>query len=297
MGWCGGSISPTSHRSDFPTHLRTSVPSRLRAPTLVRVDALIFVAVAVAWAAYLIPKALHHHEDAVRSRSVDRFSHRLRVLARREPVDHRSAALVVSQDRATPPWTAPTTPADPAPSPSPAEIRSRREAARRATRRRRRVLALIMVSLVAVAGVAGYGLVEWWYVAIPVGVLVAWLLACRLMVRGERRSWDRLVSPAPAPAAAAELVDPLDADTTTIETSTIPGALREPGSWDPVPVTLPTYVTKPTAERTVRTIDLDSTGVWTSGRTEADSALARQADEAARTAREADAARAVGSAG
>ena len=49
-----------------------------------------------------------------------------------------------------------------------------------------------------------------------------------------------------------------------------------------MPVTLPTYVTKPAAtRRTVRTIDLDSTGVWTSGRTDADSQIAREADEAA----------------
>ena len=47
-----------------------------------------------------------------------------------------------------------------------------------------------------------------------------------------------------------------------------------------MPVTLPTYVTKPAAaRRTVRTIDLDSTGVWTSGRTDADSQIAREADE------------------
>ena len=47
-----------------------------------------------------------------------------------------------------------------------------------------------------------------------------------------------------------------------------------------MPVTLPTYVSKPAAERrTVRTIDLDSTGVWTSGRTESDAAIARQADD------------------
>ena len=60
-----------------------------------------------------------------------------------------------------------------------------------------------------------------------------------------------------------------------------------------MPVTLPTYVTKPAAtRRTVRTIDLDSTGVWTSGRTEADSQIAREADEAARRrARERDARR------
>ena len=50
---------------------------------------LIFVALAIAWAAYLIPKALRHHDDVVRGRSVDRFSQRMRVLARREPVSAR----------------------------------------------------------------------------------------------------------------------------------------------------------------------------------------------------------------
>jgi hypothetical protein len=59
----------------------------------------------------------------------------------------------------------------------------------------------------------------------------------------------------------------------------------DPDVWDPVPVTLPTYVGKPTAHRTVRTIDLDATGVWTSGRTEADSQLARDAEEAERAER------------
>jgi hypothetical protein len=45
-------------------------------------------------------------------------------------------------------------------------------------------------------------------------------------------------------------------------------------------VTLPTYVSKPPARRAVRTIDLDATGVWTSGRSETDSALAREAEAA-----------------
>ncbi|MDO9455333.1 hypothetical protein, partial [Nocardioides sp.] len=58
-------------------------------------SALIFVALAVAWATYLIPKALRHHEDSSASRTVDGFSARIRVLARREPVDSRSARLVV----------------------------------------------------------------------------------------------------------------------------------------------------------------------------------------------------------
>ena len=59
-------------------------------------SALIFVALAVAWAVYLIPKALKHHDEVVRSRSVDRFSHTMRVLARREPVSRRDARLVVA---------------------------------------------------------------------------------------------------------------------------------------------------------------------------------------------------------
>ena len=82
------------------------------------------------------------------------------------------------------------------------------------------------------------------------------------------------------------------------DTSSI-AAVVDPMLWDPVPVTLPTYVTKPAARRrTVRTIDLDATGVWTSGHTAGDSQIAReaeQADKAARSRKAADDQRAVGS--
>ncbi len=43
-------------------------------------------------------------------------------------------------------------------------------------------------------------------------------------------------------------------------------AAPAPGSWRAVPVPLPTYVTAPRVARTVSTIDLESTGAWTSGR-------------------------------
>ncbi|MCB1245544.1 MAG: hypothetical protein KDN04_22720, partial [Verrucomicrobiae bacterium] len=46
----------------------------------------------------------------------------------------------------------------------------------------------------------------------------------------------------------------------------------------PLPLTLPTYVGKAHARRTVRTIDL--TGLNSSGHDEADSKIAREADEA-----------------
>ena len=73
-----------------------------------------------------------------------------------------------------------------------------------------------------------------------------------------------------------------------LEPTTDAGAL-----WDPLPVTLPTYVTKPRATRSVRTIDLAASDVSSSGRDAADSALVA---EAATSSGEAEQARrAVGS--
>ncbi|QZY29590.1 divisome protein SepX/GlpR [Nocardioides coralli] len=248
-------------------------------------SALIFVALAVAWAVYLIPKALKHHDDVVRSRSVDRFSHTMRVLARREPVNRRDARLVVSPGRAP---SAPIVTAKPTVRPT-AQLADQRPAlsraaANRAARRRRRVLGSILVALLATVVVAAVGLISWWYVAIPAGLLVAWLVACRLMVRseqGRRFDADLREATGEVPVVRSEVpdLDPLEDTTQT-------PAVTDASLWDPMPVTLPTYVGKPAAgQRSVRTIDLDSTGVWTSGRTEADAALARQAEHDDRAAR------------
>jgi hypothetical protein len=263
------------------------------------VDVLLFVGVAVAWAIYLIPKAIQHHDQATRDRSVDRFSDRLRVLARREPTSSREAALVVSGKAPADPVSAPvpvsapavaasaTTPR-PVPGPSPVEIRAaqarrQREASRRATQRRRRVLGLLLVALAAVAGAAAYGSLAWGYLALPAGLLVAWLVACRVMVKGERAARRR--PPRAVPVAADEpAAAGLDMDETTEIARVV---ATEAGVWDPVPVTLPTYVDKPAATRTVRGIDLGAEGVWTSGRTDADAALARRADAEAAAARQA----------
>lgn len=234
---------------------------------------LIFVALAVAWAAYLIPKALRHHEDVVRGRSVDRFSQSMRVLARREPVSARMARLVVTPQReATSPAAPPTLDE---------QYAARRAATRRATKRRRRVLAVLVLALAGVVGACAYQRLAWPYVAVPAGVLLAWLVACRLMVRKER-AWRPVVL-----TEADADQDVVPAPAVDAEAGTQPPDSRDPQLWDPVPVTLPTYVSKPPARRMVRTIDLDSTGVWTSGRTEADSALAREAEAAERVRRRA----------
>ena len=240
---------------------------------------LIFVALAVAWAAYLIPKALRHHDDVVRGRSIDRFSHSMRVLARREPVSARMAQLVVTPARTGTTAVVSTKPtAGTAGTASPPgadqQEAARRLAVRKATRRRRRVLIVLLLGLAGVAAACAAGRAGWSWLGVPAGLLVAWLVACRLMVRRERRPVALLTDDDAEAREETPLADAADVS------PAVPAEARDPRLWDPVPVTLPTYVSKPQARRTVRTIDLDSTGVWTSGRTEADAALAREADAA-----------------
>src|SRR6185436_18203340 len=93
------SHQPHEFACDTPVHLRE--PWRCRFYRRgVDLSGIIFVVLAVAWAVYLIPKALRHHDEVARTRSIDRFSTAMRVLARREPVNRRDARLVVSPARA-----------------------------------------------------------------------------------------------------------------------------------------------------------------------------------------------------
>jgi hypothetical protein len=246
-------------------------------------SALIFVALAVAWAVYLIPKALEHHEEGARTRTVERFSARLRILGRREPVSRRKARLVTS---AAAPATTERTSSRRTPTPelTAEQLRARRRAAARAAKRRLRVVSLILVATVAVAAVAYFKVIDWVWCTVPVGVLVVWLVACRLMVKRERA----VLRPRARIPAELPTDQPSDAtgEIARVDVAA-PGAdatERDPDSWDPVSVPLPTYVSKPVAARSVSTIDLDSTGVWSSGRSAADSKLARDAEAAERSA-------------
>jgi len=305
----------------------------------VDLSALIFVALAVAWAVYLIPKALKHHDEVVRSRSVEKFSHTMRVLARREPVDRRNARLVVSPIRAAlrPPveTKAHAEPEVVAASVTtevtrevtatvstgrtPSSLASRtlspaaeRASARRAAKRRRNVLALVLLANAVVVGLAVAKVVAWPWVAVPVAVLVAWLVACRVSVRAERRqralrsaieigmppiveeeldesdlTGEITVTP-PQPRVPDAPAEPAAASPAADAPAVVTGEVQVVGGWDMVPTTLPTYVSKPAAQRrTVSTIDLDSTGVWSSGHHDGDSALARSAEQSAKAAREA----------
>ena len=131
--------------------------------------------------------------------------------------------------------------------------------------------------------------------AIPGALVVAWLVIARLSVRkqqhvaGRRLCFPSVVEPAPSPTTepaplvetSHSLVDRLaDENLTGAPRQEVEAVLADDGSlWDPLPMTLPTYVNKARARRTVRTIEL--TGINSSGHDEADTALARDATESA----------------
>jgi hypothetical protein len=264
-------------------------------------SALIFIALAVAWAAYLIPKALEQHEEGARTRSIDRFSHGLRVLARREPRGRKRTELVTSPEPLEP--TAPAAPLAPEPATmlvpavlTPAQRRARRRARALAARRRRRVLDLLVLANVVVAALALLGILAWHWQAVPAALVPVWLVVCRVSVRRARRPvMERrpvVLDPAEtgeipavsvALAAGFSLHDVTDEISRILDEPDLTPAAPEPvvGGWDLQPVVVPTYVAKDRARRSVRTIDLDSTGVWSSGRNAADSALVRDAEAGA----------------
>jgi len=295
----------------------------------VDLSGIIFVVLAVAWAVYLIPKALKHHDEVARTRSVDRFSNAMRVLARREPVNRRDTRLVVTpprpagSSRVIPPAAraTTTTPAAPAAPAAPRRVPSppaERAAARAAARRRRRILLGLLVIDVAVVAVAAFALVPWWSVAIPSTLTLLYLFLCRTQVRRQSEAvWapaDPDTEGAVAPRRAIRVdasygsprrpVGPDEEETVSLSAASLRAAagatsLAEAevaaaaaqqqtvavtittvdgeSLWDPLPVTLPTYVGKAKAARTVRTIDLNGPDAWTSGRSAEDSRLVEEA--------------------
>jgi len=251
----------------------------------VDLSAIIFVVLAIGWAAYLIPMALKHHDHQAMSRPVDTFSDSVRVLGR---------------------GAAPATPSTPTSGSASSEPARRstitREAARSAARRRRRVLVVLLLAVAAVTLTSGLGYTPWWTTAIPATLVVAFLVTARLTVRAqqvrraapvqqEARGATSTEASTEAPSAEVE-PDLGTEDTAGLSRAELADAVAAPvldegGLWDPLPVTLPTYVNKARARRTVRTIEI--TGMTSSGHDAADSALAREAEAAAEAAKEASA--------
>ncbi len=279
---------------------------------------LIFVALALVWAVVLIPKALKHHDEVAKTRSVDQVSDSGRVLARREVVSERESRLVVPP-RTPQPAPAPVVPPQRVPD-STARLAAHRAAAKAAARRRRRIVAVLLLATAVVGGLAGFGVLLPWAPAVPAAVTAGFLVLARVLVRREHSRWGAAVAEVRRPAEPSSQEEPpIEAPVgdvvigPVVETRVAPVVVRgldETSSydvallgqaeadqadqadladapaggstlWDPLPVTLPTYVSKPRATRSVRTIDLADPRVSSSGRDAADSALVAEAATAA----------------
>ncbi len=243
-------------------------------------NGLIFAFVVALWAAYFVPLAVRRYDEASKAGSIDKFSSLSRVIPHKRNIEQDEAPLeVIAPEPEL---------STPAPTPRPVK----RAAARIAARRRRRTLLTLLAVTAIVSGVAVAAYIPMYSIAAPGALIVAWLVACRIQVRGERGLRK------PRAAKVAKVADAYDEEATVIISGqfedvephrqhvmekveleanaldeqlviAVPvGTTTGEAMWHPLPVTLPTYVTKPRAGRTVRTIDFNEPGAWTSGHIE-----------------------------
>ncbi len=235
---------------------------------------LIYVAIVAAWAAYLVPMLLKRGDEA-----------------RRRSVSSSSDARVLSRDPSRPRYVVrPAGIADGRAGAADGRVavgdlpppkryvpnRARRVAAMR----RRRVLSILTLSLLSMTALAGLKILLWWSVSIPAGLIVAFVVLTRIQLRRQARTRAALAVERRTRAqarhdhgpAGKRASSPSPDDEMTIEVKLPEPVVEKPapseGLWDPVPVTLPTYVMKEKApDRTVRTISLTDDEVFSSART------------------------------
>jgi hypothetical protein len=267
---------------------------------------VIYAILVVCWAAYLLPQALRRHDEAARSRSIERFSSAMRVLARRGSTS--SGRMVVTPPRDAPRLVAPkrplaAEPGDQSERSAVAATRPTRAAQRAAASRRRRVLGLLLVVTLGTGAASAFGLLPPWAAAVPFGLILLFLVIARRQVRRASEEYWAAAGAAEQPPSnvvrreatrveashgvvRTDEVPDADEPTVTLTSKQLAAAAAglapervvavsmdtaDGGTlWDPLPVTLPTYVDKPIAKRSVRTIDLGSDGVFSAGHDKAD---------------------------
>lgn len=227
---------------------------------------LIYAAIAVAWLAYLIPNYLRRREETSTDSEAedvdvsDRFSGSVRVI-------RSGSAPLLDHDLATTDDCQVSTPLT-----RRAAVTELRRLEQLAASRRRRVLLGVLIALTGVVAVVAAGLLPWWTVAIPGGAVLGFFGVSRFGVAVMRRRLDERY---------AEISLDNDEEQTVAlsreQLDEVVGGRSESASasrrtekqatsgvlWDPLPITMPTYVSKPLAPRTVRTIDLSAPDLTT----------------------------------
>lgn len=211
---------------------------------------LIFGALAAFWLVYLVPLILNRKDNGL--------------LEEVEPGEPFSASVTIVR-RGTPLESAEDgTAVISTPLNRRAALRELSELDREAARRRRVVLVFLAVVTCVVGALAGFGVISWWTIAAPLGLIVAFLAVARFSVAHMRRGLE---------ARARHIRGGDSVDEQTVAITVVEGEddaenelsveltapIEHTGSlWDPIPITAPTYVSRPLAPRTVRTIDLSA---------------------------------------
>ena len=222
---------------------------------------VIFAAIAIAWLAYLVPHFVRRRDDddelLQESDPADRFSDSMRI------VRHGTAPLLDQDLEEIASFEVST------PQTRHAAVNDLCRLERLAASRRRRVLLMLMVALSAVIGLCAAHLILWWSTAIPGGLLLIFVVVARISVRvmfrgldaryREIRHGDNESTIFLSRKDFAKLGAAGHPASSTADVAAKPGTL-----WDPIPITMPTYVSKPLAPRTVRTIDLSGADVASS---------------------------------
>lgn len=209
---------------------------------------MIFAAIAAFWLMYLVPYMLRHRGDDGADDGADMavpFTPSVTIV--------RSGSSLADADPGSVPVSTPLT--------RRAQLRELHSHDLRAAQRRRRVLIFLLIVQLLVGTLAVFRIGAWWGALIPAAMLVAFLVVARFSVRSMRA--DLVVR-------ASKIRECPDEETVAISLSPDDIAEHEHsielsvpivpvGSlWDPIPITRPTYVSKPLAARTVRTIDLSA---------------------------------------
>lgn len=246
---------------------------------------LIYVVIIALWAAVLIPIWLRRHDQISEVRSTARFSSAMSKLGSQGQVRYAADALLTEADMADtqmldrrPPSGRPAPGEARMPRPTanrPSTVRPaegldpdyERELARQAAATRRAVVlgsltALLMVALV----LAIVGVLPRWAPVLAAVPVVAFVVAAAMTASARtpaRRSVTR-------PSRRVEAGPERGAEETTSQVSATAADddwenwnAWDDDSWEPVPTTLPTYVTAPRASEVPRGIDRAHDGEWT----------------------------------
>lgn len=214
---------------------------------------IIFAAIAIAWLAYLVPHFVRRPENELVEEPVgpaERFAESARIV-------RRGTAPLLNQDLTEIPAYEVSTPMT-----RRAAIAELRRLEQVAAGRRRRVLLVLLALVTATIALAATALAPWWLLALPGGLLVAFVTVARISVQAMRRSLDARYREIRQGSDESTVLLSRREVTAPVVTAAEPTAAKAmPGVlWDPVPITMPTYVSKPLAPRTVRTIDLSGPG-------------------------------------